>query len=416
MAIANLKEKRAVTDSEQTISIAPLLETAERLLSEHHQTGIVVSRSILLSDPGRRNRLWRCHLSSQDGVVPGSVIVKQVRPDGYAPADPLAWDTRRFFRDWAGARFLNDAAPTEAHGPALYGGDVELGFIVLEDLGEHTSLVEPLLDGDGVSAADALIAYARRLGRMHAACSGKEEQYTQVQYGISAAWASEEARITSEASTENEKSAAEFAAAISALGLQQRPGAQRELVAALSGLTAAGPFRTFVHGDPCPDNVFYRAPELRLIDFEFASFGHALRDGMYGRFLFPTCWCANSVPAEVLQQMESVYRAELSAVCPEILDEGIFGRESCAAGAFWTLRAVQGHIESVLEQDEEWGIAGTRGRVLSRIERFTELAGSAGQMPELCEQFDDLLAELKRRWPGAVGLPVYPAFRPEVGL
>ena len=58
-----------------------------------------------------------------------------------------------------------------------------------------------------------------------------------------------------------------------------------------------GPFHAYIHGDPCPDNVFFIDGEMLLIDFEFGRFGHALRDALYGRMPFPTCWCCNRLPA-----------------------------------------------------------------------------------------------------------------------
>ena len=400
-------------DEQELIEITPLQKTIERLLTDYHQTPVVLERSTLLTNPARRNRIWRCHLKASAAHVPETVIIKQVKPDGYAPADPASWDTSRFFRDWAGAQFLSAFMREEGHGPAFYGGDVEQGFIVLEDMGEHMSLVAPLLEGDAASANHALLAFARRLGRMHASSVGKEEFYREIQRQISPAWAAIDGKSPEGEREERGKRVGEFTDICTRLGVEAGEDATQDLIGSLTRSTDPGPFKTFIHGDPCPDNVFYRAPELRLIDFEFSSFGHALRDGLYGRWPFPTCWCANAVPAEVLQQMETAYRTELSVACSEVLDEARFAEAASAIAVCLALDVLRWELEGALKQDDSWGIAGTRARILSRIAMFLDLARTAHQLPALCEVYEKILVQLQNRWPEAAPLPVSPAFRTE---
>lgn len=343
--------------------------------------------------------------------MPSAVIIKQVSPEGYDPEKVDAWDTSRFFRDWAGAWFLTEYAPDQKHGPAFYGGDREQGFIILEDMGEHTSLVEPLLEGDAAGASAALIAFAKRLGAMHASAFGKEEAFRAIQHEISPAWAALSVQAAEQAQQERAKRIAEFAEIFTGLDMAIGKAEMEEFEAALMRLEAQGPFRTFLHSDPCPDNVFYHAPELRLIDFEFSTFGHALQDGLYGRLPFPTCWCANTVPAEVVRQMEESYRAELAVACSEARDDTRFYQEAAAVAANAVFHSLRWHLKGALEQDGDWGIAGTRARILSRILMFLDTAAMADQMPALRTLYGQALTELQSRWPDAAPLPLYPAFR-----
>jgi len=398
-------------EAQPPITFDSLHAAAERILADYCGSAVGIERATLLTDADRRNRIWRCHLQAATDSVPETVIIKQVSPEGYDPAKVDAWDTSRFFRDWSGARFLTEIAPAEKHGPLFYGGDIERGFIVLEDMGEHTSLVEPLIQGDAISARDALIAFAKRLGQMHASAMGREEQYRQIQRDISPAWAERDVKSPDAAHQERVKQIAEFTALCTGLGIEPGDAAAQEFGSALQRMDEPGPFRTFLHSDPCPDNVFYRAPELRLIDFEFSCFGHALRDGLYGRLPFPTCWCANTVPADVVAEMETVYRSELSGVCPEISDDRRFAQEASAVAAFWTIGVLKWELERALKEDGRWGIAGTRERILSRLQMFLETARSADQMPALCAVYTKVLADLQSRWPEATPLPIYPAFR-----
>jgi hypothetical protein len=394
-----------------SISFDTLHKTAQGLLTHHYGSDVGIRDTALLTDPGRRNRIWRCRLHATDPLVPATVIVKQVSPTDYDPVKVETWDTSRFFRDWAGARFLSEHASEEAHGPKFYGGNVEHGFIILEDMGAHASLVEPLLKGNAADATEALIAFATRLGRMHAATHGKEAAFQQIQRDISPAWADVDATLPAARTGENAVLVAEFRAIGASLGADFDEAATKEFAEALQGLDQPGPFRAFIHGDPCPDNVFLQPPVLRLIDFEMAAFGHVLLDGLYGRLPFPTCWCANAVPGEVMEKMEHAYRAAFAVACPEVLNDARFIAEACVVAAHSAFTTLKWHLGDALEQDNTWGIAGVRARLLSRLQMFLDTAHRAGSMPELRKAYAQILTELQRQWPDAVPLPVYPAFR-----
>ena len=57
--------------------------------------------------------------------------------------------------------------------PVFYGGDLNQGFFVLEDLGEYRSLVDPLLHGDAAMVETGLLKYDACLGTRHAMTAGK---------------------------------------------------------------------------------------------------------------------------------------------------------------------------------------------------------------------------------------------------
>ena len=386
----------------------------ERTLADHFETRVGVELATLLTEPERRNRIWRCRLNAEDSFVPETVIIKQVRPDGYAPSNPESWDTKRFFNDWAGAQFLSEIALEEKHGPEFYGGNIESGFIALEDMGEESSLVEPLLKGDAANATSALIAYAERLGRMHASSIGAEEAYRRIQLDISPAWATIDVNSFAIETETIAKQINDFVEICLRLRVDPDEEAKRELSFALQKMQAPGPFTAFIHGDPCPDNVFYHAPDMRLIDFEFSCFGHALRDGLYGRLPFPTCWCANAIPSDVVLQMENVYRAKLAVRCPEAFDDRLFAQETAIIASSWALNSLIWHLDGALKQDDQWGIAGNRARILTRIGTFIENAQRSDQLPALREVFSKLLLVLQNSWPEATPLPYYPAFRDNI--
>jgi hypothetical protein len=153
---------------------APLLAPAERLLSREFGREVRLGDAARLSEHGRRNILVR--FRDLCGGFPASFIIKKVVVDTYNPDDASSWDIRRFFSDWVGAQFLS-AMADGPHSPRFYGGDDSLGFFILEDLGYHRSLVEPLLKEDAASAERALLRFSARLGALHAATIGHSAQF-----------------------------------------------------------------------------------------------------------------------------------------------------------------------------------------------------------------------------------------------
>ena len=69
--------------------------------------------------------------------------------------------------------------------PAFTGGDYFMGLFILEDLGDHRSLVEPLLKEDAASAERALLRFSARLGAVHAATIGHSAQFERLFTAIS---------------------------------------------------------------------------------------------------------------------------------------------------------------------------------------------------------------------------------------
>jgi hypothetical protein len=166
----------------------------------------------------------------------------------------------------------------------------------------------------------------------------------------------------------------------------------------------------YIHGDPCPDNVFDSNEQMRLIDFEFGHFGHALIDAAYGRMLFPTCWCANRLPRSMVEQMENRYRTELISSCPEAQEDILFEHALITSCGFWLLNTLAWHLERSLEEDRNWGIASVRQRILARLEAFMTISEELNHFPSIRGTAGHLLDLLQKRWSEIAPLPLYPAF------
>jgi Phosphotransferase enzyme family len=383
--------------------VAPILAAAERILSRERGRHVRLGHVERLSEGDRRNLLLRCR--DLTGGSPPSFIIKKVVTDSYDPADTASFDTSRFFGDWSGAEFLSAILPAPKT-PRYYGGDRDLGFFILEDLGVHRSLVEPLLDEDAASAERALLALSTCLGSVHAATIGGSAAFETVLRGRGS-----RAQIFAPPLTGLRERLTLLEGNLEAMGIRPANGFCLEVAAVIDAVERPGPFFSYVHGDACPDNVFWNGEDLRLIDFEFGGFGHALADAAYGRMLFPSCWCANRLAADLVSRMEAAYRVELVKGCPEAQEDRIFDTALAAVCGFWLLSSLSRHLAGAIEADRTWGIATIRQRVLARLEAFITTAQEFDRLPAMRGTASRLLEQLRGEWPDLPPLPLYPAFQ-----
>jgi hypothetical protein len=117
-------------------------------------------------------------------AAPPSVILKQVNLDSgqMFKVDSLDQLAQAFLNEYASLTFLTRLAD-EGHqpiAPRLYGTDSTAGLLVMEDLGQGESLVEPLLGDDHAAADAALDAYFRTLGQLGALTHPRSAGYWEI--------------------------------------------------------------------------------------------------------------------------------------------------------------------------------------------------------------------------------------------
>lgn len=386
--------------------IPAVITAAEQLLTARYQTPIQLCDVEQISEAERRNRLLRCRVAQPPADLAPSLIIKQVVTQQYNPDDVTSWDIRRFFQDWAGAQFLSELPNDPQHGPRFYGGERSLGFIILEDLGvDHRSLVQPLLHEDAASAERALIRYVTRLGKLHADTIGRAAEFQHLLHNANPSLAAvaihPDVRETIQPLLETLKG----------LGLLLGHDLLTELHQVVDQVEQPGAFTAYIHADPCPDNIFDTGDTIRLIDFEMGRFGHALLDASYGRILFPTCWCCNRIPDPLVKQLERIYRGQLSVGCPAAADDSQFYKALTTVCAYWLLHSFAWLFTDALKEDNTWGIASVRSRILARLEAFLATATEFDELPASRQATAQLLDVLQARWPETDPLPLYPAFR-----
>lgn len=221
-----------------------------------------------LLDSSPRSRVWRVRLADQR-----LVIVKQVTDEGDTGADA----STRFAREVAGLRLAGRASSGPAVAPEVLATDPSSRVMVLEHL------------DDLGRTDDWMPGYAESLARLHARTGPADTGALPVWSGPTAG------------------DAESFLALARALDVPVPSTVPDELGGLLERLDPT-PHHALLHGDPCPGNDLRSADGVRFVDFERASLGNGLIELAYFRIGFPTCWCAMSVTAAPLTEVEDVYR------------------------------------------------------------------------------------------------------------
>jgi thiamine kinase-like enzyme len=408
---------------ESTGHSGELINAAEQAISEYFQTTIHVSKVIQLSEPDRRNLILRLLINQAATGIPGSIILKKTAVEKQifekGEQETEAEQLSRFAHDWAGLQFLTQLNSRCA--PFFYAGNLEHKFILIEDLGvEHHSLVDPLIRTNSPAnqqeAELALLSYMRNLGKLHAETAMKSQLFSSILQRIYPA------------SNRLHFPDSEIPSVIKRFNILSNDKLnelKEEIEGLVTFLLAPSEFNVLLHGDICPDNVYFQNNEIKFIDFEFGDFGNALIDGVYLRMSMPSCWCSKALPENIIKQMETVYRDELKIGIPAAADDKIYTKQLIYACAYWAIRTIN-QIDDMNLLDHEWVCPSGpikedskweadrntfRPRILSRLKTFIDTARGSDYLPLLCQVSESLLTELIKTWPETHFIDYFPVYK-----
>ncbi|NYH91949.1 phosphotransferase [Actinopolymorpha rutila] len=398
----------------------PLVDQLERLLSRTAGTPVrVVSCEPHLDRDvaGRwtESHPWvlRCRVDSRLGdagaALPRQLIVKTLRPAGDWRADPAYLRTEH-----AALRFLTSIGSTAA--PRFVAADADAGLLVMEDLGPGPSLDRLLLGEDPNAARDGLVRYATALGRLHATTVGRAEEF----YAIASALGPIDPALDLVSCNGFPLAGPRdrlLAYAATAPDLPDPVGIDDDIDQVFATLSDPGDYLVFVGGDSCPQNcrlVDDGGSGVRFFDFESACFQHALLDAVCLRFPFPGCPCWSLLPEEICDELETAYRKELAVRCPVAADDAGFATAFTAVAAAKTIQLVSHSEKYDGTYPPHGGGFSKRARSLATVDTFLTCARRSGTLTSLAGWFEEFATALRRRWPDAAAVPVYPAFRDRI--
>lgn len=348
------------------VECAELVDLAAHLLGRELEVVRPLGRFVL-----------RCREVGSDSTF----VAKRARP---RPWDRTAPEAATFLTEIAALQFLG------TQGPGLVAADPDAGVLVMGDLGAVRGLHSVLLEGTAEEARTGWLQWAGALGTLHAATAGRRAEYKQIREALGP---TPQSRLLSRVEPLLE--------VLGSLGLS---APAEELRAAVAPEDPE--LDTWLHRDPCPDNVALGVDGAQLFDFEHGAFGAASSDAAFLRVGVPTCWCAGVAPDSVVVAAEARYREAAAAGLPALADDARFEAMIADGAAHHLMMTLVWLLPPALVEDQIWGAATHRDRVCTRLARFA----TAGRWPGLEGLAQALLPLLRERW-GDVGLRLFPAFR-----
>ncbi|OLZ65888.1 aminoglycoside phosphotransferase [Streptomyces amritsarensis] len=337
----------------------------------HAAVGTPEQAEVLDSSP--RSQVWRVRLADRR-----LVIVKQITDTGDTRADAHT----RFAREVAGLR-LAGRATGPAVAPAVLATDLPSRVVVLEYL-EDLGRTDDWMPG-----------YAESLARLHALTGPADAGALPVWSGPTAA------------------DAESFLALARALDVPVPSTVPEELGALLERLDPS-PYHALLHGDPCPGNDLRTVGGVRFVDFERASLGNGLHELAYFRIGFPTCWCAMSVTAAPLAEVEAVYRSTWRGLTGKDVPGDL--ADACAGwliqGDALVERAHRGTADQfarVPVEDFEWGRVTARERLVHRLGVVADMTRDHDHLHALGRLSSAMAGRLLSRWSDLRPLPPHDA-------
>jgi hypothetical protein len=393
------------------------LTLAEQILARQFGGGVRLELQPSPQGGSQRSILLRCQVLDGPSAAPPSVILKQVN---LAPGQVFSIDTpgdpaQTFLNEYTSLAFLTQLAD-EGHqpiAPRLYGADSATGLLVMEDLGQGQSLVQPLLGDDRAAAEAALDTYFRTLGRLGALTHPHRARYWEIRDRLGLPTPHKWPSMADELATLQRH----LDSVCTATGITPAAGVTTDLAEAARFNAAPDRFAALSQSDTCPDNCMHEGDWMRLLDFEGGWVRSALNDGSRARSNFPTCWCVYRLPRETVRRVEAAYRAELARGCPAASDDALFTRELVKACANWALASFEFYAEvgPFWEHDGAWGTSTTRQRAITRLELLAETTAEFGMLEALGTTAALLARRLREQWPEVEPMQEYPAFRTSRG-
>jgi hypothetical protein len=354
-----------------------------RMLQTALGPGTCVSAPVALTE---ERSVWRCHL--KDGLgSPQSVIARTRRELGGWRTDPSYLRS-----DYAATAFLWDLCPGVT--ARVIAADLDAGLYVTEDLGAGPSLGELLAGTVRSEAANALVAFATVLGRMHAATAGLDGEYYRRRQLLGPADPIAYRTLLGELSLAE---AANRVLEAQISGRSAPRHARADVQGILAVLNEPGPLLAISNGDPCPYNCVVSNGSARLFDFELAGYRHALLDIAYLHLGFHWCYQPGRIPPDVLGEAEAAYRMQAGVGIPAILDELVYQPNLVAAAAAWAI--LSGSM--VIRHLDRGGtlLAANVARHVATLHAYIETFGSASCYPAVSHWVFDVVSSFSHEEP-----------------
>ena len=326
----------------------------------------------------KKNRIFRCWIADGPGYLPEVLLVKMARQTKHEPYDrerdcigSSAW---KLFNEWAALQFLGKIGGDKMMTPKFIAGDAIQGLIAFEYVSKARSFRDILRNSNAAEQTYALLTHAQAMGRMHGSTYGRKNEWLNLRMSIGTDY---QADIDS-----FDRILRTFRRFATLVGQPESIAVESELSELQEILSNAGLFSAFRHVDIAPQNYLLVDDGVKLVDFEYSSYGYFLLDAPLGPFPFPVRWECDEV---LTQEIESVYRTELSSGFHGALDDAIYYRGLLIAWIYWLLRLgpMPQTREDMIEVSDE---------LACRCKAVACLSHEIGCLPQIGRTFEQVAA------------------------
>ena len=320
----------------------------------------------------KKNRIFRCWVADGPSYLPEVLFVKMARQTKREPYDrerdcvgSSAW---KLFNEWAALQFLGEINNDKMITPKFIAGDAIRGLVAFEYVSKARSFRDILRNSNSAERTHALLTHAQAMGRMHGSTHGMKNEWLSLRTSLSTNYQAETDSFDGILRTFRR-----FAALV---GQPESIAIESELSELKEILLNVEPFSALRHVDIAPQNYLLVDDGVKLVDFEYSSYGCFLLDAPLGPFPFPVRWECDEVLA---QEIESAYRMELSSGFREALDDAIYYRGLLIAWIYWLLRLgpVPQMREDMIEVSDELA---RRCKAVARLSREIEYLPQIGHI------------------------------------
>jgi len=339
-----------------------------------------------------RSLVLRVRVARNPFSLPRTLVVKHSTaavPDG--AVDPFA-------REAASCQLFTALHPDHRPGPALIASDPGRRLLVLEDLGRSPTVAGMLMWGEPAQAVRAVVDWARALGRLHAATSGRELDFAALLRRLGEHRTVDPVRRPGLDAVDGLPELLQTRLGVST-PTEVHSGA-RHAAELLDGQH----YRAYSPADLGPDNAVVVGRAVRFIDFESGGFRTVLLDAAQLRAPLPSSWFGYAIPRRLSDAMLSAWHAEVAVRWPELGDRDTSAGLLLDGQLLWTWLSTW------------WLLPGSAARthapaLVDRWEGFAEDAATRGR-GAIADHATAVGAALRHRFDvSGEALPPYPSLR-----
>ena len=279
----------------------------------------------------KKNRIFRCWVADGPSYLPEVLLIKMARQTKHEPyareRDCIGSPAWKLFNEWAALQFLDKISGDKMITPKFIAGDAIQGLVAFEYVSKARSFRDILRNSNAGERTQALLTHAQAMGHMHGSTYGRKNEWLSLRTSLGNHY---------QADTDSfDRILRTFRRFATLVEQPESIAVESELSELQEILSNAEPFSAFRHVDIAPQNYLLVDDGVKLVDFEYSSYGYFLLDAPLGPFPFPVRWECDEV---LTQEIESVYRKELSSGFRGALDDAIYYRGLLIAWIYWLLR------------------------------------------------------------------------------